>query len=186
MKQSLTKAIIVILLLFCILTLLYQISIATERGQEYPIDLSLKGRVTKIVVHKQKRILELYDDKNKLLKSYPHIALGKNPQGHKEFEGDSKTPEGLYYIDSKNPKSRYFLNLGISYPNKLDIANAKKHNKNAGGDIKIHGLPNGMNIAKELFKQYGDWTDGCIALDNASMKELYEVISINTPIYILP
>ncbi|MCI5786161.1 MAG: L,D-transpeptidase family protein [Helicobacter trogontum] len=186
MARSFATTAIILCCFIIAITALYQISIAVERNQEYPIDWSLKDNVAKIVVHKHKRVLELYDDKGQLLKSYPHIALGKNPYEHKMFEGDGKTPEGLYYIDSKNPNSRYFLNLGISYPNQTDIANAKRHNKSAGGDIKIHGLPNGMNVIKELFLQYGDWTDGCIALDNASMKELYEIISIKTPIYILP
>ena len=113
-----------------------------EQKKEYKIDENLKGKVNLIVVEKSKRQLALYHN-NELLKTYK-ISLGKNPAGHKQFEGDSKTPEGIYHIDSKNPKSKYFLNLGISYPNEKDKENAARHNKSAGGDIKIHGLPNGL------------------------------------------
>lgn len=140
--------------------------------------------ITHIVVEKAKRTLSLYAG-DEIIKTYA-IALGKNPIGHKQFEGDSKTPEGEYVIDSKNPKSRYFLNLGISYPNEADKAYAQNLNKSAGGDIKIHGLPNGFGFAKGIFKLYGDWTDGCIGVDNESMQEIYQLVPIGTTITILP
>ena len=165
---------------------LYYGAVAYEKGAEYAIDESLKGRVAKIIVEKQERVLSLYDERGEILKVYTPFALGQNPRGHKEFEGDGKTPEGIYRIDSKNPRSRYFLNLGISYPNQADKAHASMSGKSAGGDIKIHGLPNGMSIFGGLFALYGDWTDGCIALDNASMKELFEVVEVGTEIEILP
>lgn len=140
--------------------------------------------ITHIVVEKSKRTLTLYNN-DEIVKIYS-IALGGNPIGHKQFEGDKKTPEGTYVIDSKNPNSRYFLNLGISYPNEIDKAFAKNAGKSAGGDIKIHGLPNGFGFASAIFKAYGDWTNGCIALDNESMQEIYNLVPINTPITILP
>lgn len=155
-----------------------------EQKKEYKIDENLKGKVNLIVVEKSKRQLALYHN-NELLKTYK-ISLGKNPAGHKQFEGDSKTPEGIYHIDSKNPKSKYFLNLGISYPNEKDKENAARHNKSAGGDIKIHGLPNGFSMAEPLFDIYGDWTEGCIAVSNNNMAELYEIIDIDTKIEIKP
>lgn len=96
--------------------------------------------IDRIVVHKSIRTLQLYAN-NKLIKTYK-IALGRNPIGHKQQKGDSKTPEGLYYITHHNPRSSYHLSLGISYPNKQDTENAQKHNVSAGGDIMIHGLPN--------------------------------------------
>lgn len=140
-------------------------------------------KADKIVVRKAQRTLTLYRA-SEVLKSYK-VALGANPIGHKEFEGDGKTPEGNYTIDSKNPKSRYFLNLGISYPNSADTQNAKNAGKSAGGDIKIHGLPNGWSAFGSIFGIF-DWTSGCIAVDNASMKEIYEAVAVGTPIEILP
>lgn len=155
-----------------------------EQKKEYKIDESLKGRINLIVVEKSKRQLSIYHN-DELLKTY-RISLGKNPVGHKQFEGDSKTPEGIYFIDGKNPKSKYFLNLGISYPNEKDKEYAAQHNKSAGGDIKIHGLPNGFSMAKPLFDIYGDWTEGCIAVSNEDIAELYEIIDIGTKIEIKP
>ncbi|WP_238699127.1 L,D-transpeptidase family protein [Helicobacter sp. MIT 05-5294] len=79
-----------------------------------------------------------------------------------------------------------FLNLGISYPNEADKEYAHNLGKSAGGDIKIHGLPNGFGFAKEAFRLYGDWTNGCIAVDNESMQEIYNLVPIGTRITILP
>lgn len=177
----------VIKILFLMAVLLLAVLAAgyiMEQKKEYKIDESLKGRVNLIIVEKSKRQLSIYHD-NELLKIYK-ISLGKNPAGHKQFEGDSRTPEGIYYIDSKNPKSRYFLNLGISYPNEKDKEYAARYNKSAGGDIKIHGIPNGFSMAKPLFDIYGDWTEGCIAVSNEDMAELYEIIDIGTKIEIKP
>ena len=155
-----------------------------EQKVEYKIDESLKGKVNLIIVEKHKRLLSIYHN-DELLKTYK-ISLGKNPVGHKQFEGDSKTPEGVYFIDGKNPKSKYFLNLGISYPNEKDKEYAAKYNKSAGGDIKIHGLPNSFSMAKPLFDIYGDWTEGCIAVSNEDIAELYEITDIGTKIEIKP
>lgn len=174
----------IILLIFILILVLITAGYFMEQKKEYKIDESLKGRVNLILVEKSKRQLSIYHD-DELLKTYK-ISLGKNPVGHKQFEGDGKIPEGVYFIDGKNPKSRYFLNLGISYPNEEDKEYAAKHNKSAGGDIKIHGLPNGFNMAKPLFDIYGDWTEGCIAVSNENMAELYEIIDIGTKIEIKP
>ena len=144
-----------------------------EQNKSYKIDESLKGKVNLIVVEKSKRQLSVYNN-NEKLKTYK-ISLGKNPIGHKQFEGDGK-----------NPKSKYFLNLGISYPDEKDKEYAALHNKSAGGDIKIHGLPNGFSMAKPLFDIYGDWTQGCIAVSNEDIAELYEIIDIGTKIEIKP
>ena len=92
--------------------------------------------ITKLVVIKRKRVLEIYSHEV-LLKTYP-IALGKVPEGKKEINGDNKTPEGIYIIQDKNPGSAFHKNLGISYPNQHDLANAEKKNRIAGGEIKIH------------------------------------------------
>lgn len=115
-----------------------------EQKKGYKIDEHLKGKVNLIIVEKSKRQLYIYHN-DELLKTYK-ISLGKNPVRHKQFEGDSKTPDGIYFIDGKNPKSKYFLNLGISYPNEKDKEYAAQYDKSAGGDIKIHGLPNGFSM----------------------------------------
>ena len=180
MKKIVKTLLLIIILLFVLILAGY----IMEQKKEYKIDESLKGRINLIVVEKSKRQLSIYNN-NEKLKTYK-ISLGKNPIGHKQFEGDSRTPEGIYYIDSKNPKSRYFLNLGISYPNEKDKEYAACYNKSAGGDIKIHGLPNGLSMAKPLFDIYGDWTEGCIAVSNEDMAELYEIIEIGTKIEIKP
>ncbi len=118
------------------------------------------------------------------VRTYP-IAIGKNPIGAKEYEGDLKTPEGHYHIYDKNPNSRYHKNLGVSYPNAADAAHAKILGKPPGGDIKIHGM------AKKQFyigrwHRFADWTNGCIALTNEEVDELYEHTPVGTPINIRP
>ena len=114
-----------------------------------------------------------------MIKAY-RIGLGFEPIGDKKIEGDGKTPEGLYYINRKNPKSRFFLSLGISYPNKRDLAEAKSLGKSAGGDIFIHG----EDSKPHLFNR--DWTAGCISMRNNDIKEIYSVVDIGTPIFIRP
>ncbi len=113
------------------------------------------------------------------------IALGQQPIGHKEVEGDMKTPEGTYSINDRNPNSAYHKNLGISYPNEADIAHAESLGKSAGGDIKIHGLKNGMGYIGELHRQQ-DWTHGCIAVTNEEMDELYESVEVGATIVLMP
>ncbi|MNK61062.1 L,D-transpeptidase catalytic domain [compost metagenome] len=125
--------------------------------------LSKNAIIKRLVVYKSKRILLAYAY-GELLKSY-RISLGGQPVGAKEIEGDLKTPEGLYYINDKNQYSGYHKNLGVSYPNEKDIAHAKTLGKTAGGDIKIHGLRNGMGFIGKL-QRCVDWTFGCMALTN--------------------
>lgn len=150
----------------------------------------------KIVVEKSKRQLHLYDD-NRLIKTY-RIALGSAPIGDKEKQGDRKTPEGEFYICRKNPKSTFYLSLGISYPSIEDadrglaqkLITRRQHqeitraisrkqtplwNTALGGEIFIHG--NGSAT---------DWTWGCIALEDSDIKELFDSIPLKTPITITP
>ncbi|MBN2755833.1 MAG: L,D-transpeptidase family protein [Bacteroidales bacterium] len=143
--------------------------------------LNNNTKIEKILVLKSERKLFLLNN-NKIIKSYK-ISLGFNPKGAKHFEGDGKTPEGLYYIIDKNPKSNYFLNLGISYPSIKDINYAKFHKKKPGGDIKIHGFKNGFGFIGK-FHRFFDWTEGCIALTNSEIQELYNNVEIGTPIEI--
>ncbi len=150
----------------------------------YPEDKFPNNRtIDKIVVYKSKNKLFTYSG-GQLLKTYK-ISLGRNPVGKKEFEGDKKTPEGLYTINDKNSKSSYHKNLGISYPNQSDIDRAKKIGKSTGGEIKIHGLRNGLGFIGK-FQRWTNWTAGCIALTNKEMDELYDHTPIGTVIQILP
>ncbi|MFD2172920.1 L,D-transpeptidase family protein [Rhodobacter lacus] len=135
-------------------------------------------RVTQIQVFKAKRRMFLFSG-NKVIKRYK-IGLGGNPVGAKHFEGDGKTPEGLYYINRRNPKSAYHLSLGVSYPNAEDIAFAKAQGHPPGGDIMIHGRA-GKNDPKKR-----DWTAGCIAVKDSEIEEIYSMITLGTPIYIFP
>lgn len=139
--------------------------------------------VTKLVVIKSKRTLEVYSG-NVLLKTYS-IALGKEPSGKKESEGDNKTPEGIYSINAKNAGSGFHKNLGISYPNTQDAAFSKKKKLPPGGEIKIHGLKNGLSFIGK-FHRLTDWTAGCIAVTNEEIDELYARVRLGTPIVILP
>lgn len=135
--------------------------------------------VTRVIVAKEERRLWLMH-KDKVLKSYP-MELGFAPLGHKQFEGDGKTPEGHYYIDRRNPNSSFHLSLGISYPNKRDIAFAEQAGKSPGGDIFIHGRPNGKPN-----KNDPDWTWGCISVKNRHMEHIYAMVKTGTPITITP
>ncbi|MDO4699663.1 MAG: L,D-transpeptidase family protein [Moraxella sp.] len=141
-------------------------------------------QIDKLIVYKSKREMHaFYQDK--LIKIYP-VSLGKSPIGHKQFEGDMKTPEGIYTINDRNANSSYHKNLGISYPNAQDVAFAKSHGKSAGTAIKIHGIKNGLGDvigANHLLK---DWTHGCIAVTDQQIDELFVAVVDNAPIHILP
>lgn len=136
-----------------------------------------------LAVCKSKRELTAYSN-GQPIKAYK-VSLGKNPIGDKEFEGDKKTPEGIYFINAKNPASGYHKNLGISYPDKLDIETSEKRGKPAGGDIKIHGLRNGLGFIGKFHRWY-DWTEGCIALTDQEIDELYNAVDVGTKIEIKP
>ena len=136
-----------------------------------------------IVVLKAQRKLQLYRQ-GKLLKSYS-IALGQVTVGPKTRQGDHRTPEGIYRIDSRNPRSRYHLALHISYPNEQDRARARKLGVSPGGDIMIHGLPDRYAYLGALHRQY-DWTDGCIAVTNAEIEEIWNLVPLGTTIELKP
>ncbi|MNK04768.1 L,D-transpeptidase catalytic domain [compost metagenome] len=141
-------------------------------------------KVDFLLVEKSKRTMKAYHGK-KLIKTYK-ISLGGNPIGHKEFEGDEKTPEGIYTINDRNPNSGYHKNLGVSYPNNTDREKAKLLGKSPGGDIKIHGLPNGAAGMINKLHRFTDWTNGCIAVTNSEVDELYEAVVPNAKIDIRP
>lgn len=137
--------------------------------------------VDSLFLDKSERKLYAFADKHPV-KAYL-VGLGKFPSGAKQVEGDYKTPEGLYYIDSKNPNSQYYKNLGISYPSALDVKRAASLGRRPGGNIKIHGLPPGVDQ-----NQYVrcDWTWGCVALTNSEIDELYAHTRTGIPICIVP
>ena len=135
--------------------------------------------VTEIEIQKSSRQMILRDD-GETVRVYD-IGLGRNPVGDKAQQGDGRTPEGSYIIDRKNPKSRFFLSLGISYPDARDRREAARAGVNPGGDIFIHGEPN--SGTRELRR---DWTDGCIAVSNSEMSDIYEMVAVGTTVTILP
>jgi len=137
----------------------------------------------RVVVRKAERRLFLMRAGN-VLRSY-RVALGLNPVGQKERAGDSRTPEGRYYLTHRNPRSDYFLSILVSYPNGGDLQRARRHRWNAGGSIMIHGLPNQLTRTPEYYERT-DWTDGCIAVSNADMLEIWLLTPENAPIEILP
>jgi murein L,D-transpeptidase YafK len=136
--------------------------------------------IDRILVEKSTRTLSIFRG-GKKLKCY-RVALGRNPVGAKEEEGDMKTPEGIYKIDQRKADSDYYLALHISYPSEQDTARATARAVSAGCDIEIHGLPNGQNSA--TYHRGSDWTAGCIALTNAQMDELWRVTPEGTEIEI--
>lgn len=113
------------------------------------------------------------------------VALGGTPVGAKEQQGDHKTPEGHYILDRRNPKSQFYKAMHISYPNEQDRRKAKKKGTSPGGDIMIHGLPNGMGSLGAAHRAV-DWTDGCIAVTNSEIDEIWELVADGTPIEIKP
>lgn len=139
--------------------------------------------VDHIVVEKAARKLSIFR-KGKQLKTY-RIALGRNPIGHKEQEGDMRTPEGVYKIDYRNPNSDYHLSLHISYPSDEDNARAAERGVPAGFDIMIHGLPNGRGWIGAAHLQE-DWTAGCIAMTDEEIEELWRIVPDGTTIDIRP
>ncbi len=145
--------------------------------------LGQSPQADKILVEKSKRTLSLYS-KNQLIKKYS-IALGPNPEGHKTQEGDGKTPEGNYIIDSRNPNSAFHLSLHISYPNEQDLEQAKIKGVSPGGQIMIHGLPNGLGWIG-FIQKFKDWTQGCIAVTNSQIEEIWKMVPDGTPIEIKP
>ncbi len=157
--------------------------VSLPAGAQPPSPVPLAERADRIVVHKAERRLVLFRGETELT-GYD-IALGRNPRGHKQREGDGRTPEGRYRIDWRNPQSRYHLSLHISYPEAADRAQAAERGDDPGGMIMIHGLPNGLGTlgASGLLR---DWTEGCIAVTNEAIQDIWRRVADGTPIEILP
>tara|TARA_B100001109_G_scaffold75933_1_gene62344 strand:- start:4382 stop:4864 length:483 start_codon:yes stop_codon:yes gene_type:complete len=149
----------------------------------FSFSLYAQNSIDMIIIKKSQRVLYAVKD-DKVIKKYD-IAIGKNPIGHKLKEGDKKTPEGYYFIDGKNAKSKFFLSLHTSYPNFHDKRVAEKNNLNPGSHIAIHGLPS-ISVLSQYLYNSSDWTDGCIALNNKDMEELWNMSEEGTQILIKP
>lgn len=140
------------------------------------------GEVARVRVEKAARRLVLLDENDQPLRVFTGIQLGPDPIGPKHFQGDGRTPEGHYTIDRGNPNSAYHLSLHISYPDAADRAYAQAAGKPPGGDIFLHGQPNFMGPARAP----GDWTEGCIALTNSEIEEIWQRVGDGTPIDLMP
>jgi len=137
----------------------------------------------RIVVRKSERRLYLMR-RGEVLRSY-RVALGLQPAGPKERAGDFRTPEGRYLLTRRNARSDYFLSIQVSYPNDEDVRRARHQHVDPGGSIMLHGLPNNLRHPPEYYAT-ADWTDGCIAMSDSDMVELWMMTQDNTPIDIQP
>lgn len=141
----------------------------------------LTEQIDHILIEKSARKMSVFRG-DVMVRTY-EIALGFAPAGHKVKQGDGKTPEGIFTVNRRNPKSSYHLSLGIDYPLPADVAAAKVAGVNPGGDIFIHGQPNGMG---ELATIPYDWTAGCIAVSDHEIEELWRVVQTGTKVEIRP
>jgi murein L,D-transpeptidase YafK len=156
---------------------------ATPPAQSHPPTLLKADRV--IVIKSERR---LYLLRNGAIFATYRVALGGNPVGPKIFEGDGRTPEGTYVLDGKNEDSRFHRSIRISYPSPADRQRARKYGGPPGGDIMIHGQPEPGNKSalKRIALAPSNWTDGCIAVENSAMDEIWAAVDDGTPIEILP
>jgi murein L,D-transpeptidase YafK len=157
--------------------------VTSQAGAQSAASASRSPHVDRIVVDKSERLLYLLAGGEVVRRM--DVALGLVPEGHKQQEGDFRTPEGVYQIEAKNPDSDYFLSLKISYPNDADRNRARRLGVDPGGQIMIHGLPNEPKYTESRYRG-ADWTDGCIAVSNSDMIDLWLLTSVATPIEIRP
>ncbi|MEL6963968.1 MAG: L,D-transpeptidase family protein [Pseudomonadota bacterium] len=141
------------------------------------------GPVDLVVVYKRDRLLHL-KSKGRIVRSFD-IALGAEPVGHKLVEGDNRTPEGVYTLDWRNANSQFHRSMHISYPHEDDEEAAQRRGVSPGGLVMIHGLPNGRK-ASDMNHPVNDWTNGCVAVTNAEMDEIWSLVEDGTTIIIFP
>ena len=142
-----------------------------------------QGKAEKIIVMKAERLLYLVRG-GEVMRSY-QVALGRQPRGTKLYQGDGRTPEGTYEISAFNAQSRFHRSLRVSYPNEHDRAVARALGQSTGGDIMVHGLaPERRNFENEHWRF--NWTNGCIAVDDDEIEEIWQRVEIGTPIEIRP
>lgn len=155
-------------------------------GASLPSAATLTGSIAvadRVVVRKSERKLYLMKG-GSILRSFK-VALGLSPEGHKLREGDFRTPEGSYALVERNPDSDFFLSIRVSYPNETDVRRSRSNGHAPGGAIMIHGQPNNPTRSPEYYRRT-DWTNGCIAVSNADMVDIWLMTAPNTPIQILP
>jgi murein L,D-transpeptidase YafK len=171
--------------LFIILIILLIVVIIQNNRHSMPVPEEIKAEIkaNRILVEKSIRRLSLLRD-GIMIKSY-RVALGGAPIGNKQQEGDNRTPEGIYKIDRRNEKSKFHLSLHISYPTPAEIEAAEQRGVSPGGDIMVHGLPNGLGYIGSLHYQK-DWTAGCIAVTDEEIEEIWNAVSDGTVIEIRP
>jgi len=148
-----------------------------------PVQAAEAELADRVVVHKAERRLDLMKN-DTVLRSF-RIALGLSPEGPKTREGDFRTPEGRYLLVDRNPDSDFFLSIRISYPDERNQRDARARGNAPGGAIMIHGMPNMPTRSAEYYRRT-DWTNGCIAVSNADMVDIWLMTARNTPIDILP
>ncbi len=141
------------------------------------------GMADHVIINKSEQRLYLMRGDN-VLGTYD-IALGLSPKGHKEQEGDFRTPEGDYLLTRRLIDSDFFMAIEVSYPNKADVAHANKLGVKPGGSIMVHGQPDEPKKPARYYQNY-NWTDGCIAVSNAAMVDIWQLTTVNTLISILP
>lgn len=149
-----------------------------RRGQS-----TVTPQIDRIIVEKSARRLHLISA-GKVVRTY-RITLGRNPVGHKLQEGDQKTPEGIYVVDGRNVNSSYHRSLHISYPSQVDIQQARRSGVSPGGNIMIHGIRNGLGWLGPLHRVF-DWTQGCIAVTNKEIEEIWALVPNGTAIELRP
>jgi murein L,D-transpeptidase YafK len=172
------------LVLFCTIALATSGEVvALDSGVQFNPALSELPMADRVVVRKSARKLFLYRH-GEVVREY-EVRLGLRPEGAKEFEGDFRTPEGRYHLARRNPQSDYFLSIQVDYPNDRDLAKAKRKKVMPGGAIMIHGLPNTPRKPLDYYHRV-DWTDGCIAVSNSDMVEIWLMTKPGVPIDILP
>lgn len=154
----------------CVIFLIFSLA---QGGQAF-------NRVDTVLVVKSERMLYLKSE-GEILRRYP-VSLGPVPWGHKQQEGDERTPEGRYILDYKNSESRFYKSIRVSYPNLRDRLRAQELGVSPGGNIMIHGQPEGAKEDAQLF----NWTNGCIAVSNQHMDEIWQLVTVGTPIEIMP
>lgn len=166
------------LFIFILITAIPNISTISANAMDLP-------KADRVLVKKAERKLVLLKD-GEIFRNYD-IALGDSPMGHKQFEGDERTPEGSYTLDWRNSNSKFYRSIHISYPNQHDQKFAIEQGRSPGGMIMIHGQPNkSRNKVSAWILDQMDWTDGCIAVKNDEMDEIWAAIDNGTPIEIHP
>ena len=172
------KVLLILVLLLCLIAL----GVAASAYANFD-PLPRDAIADRVLVEKSARRLTLMRNGN-ALKTY-RVALGRAPIGPKEYEGDQRTPEGIYAIDFHKPDSDYHLALHISYPEQQDIDRASAQGLSAGSDIMIHGLPNGRGWFGR-FHRRSDWTAGCVAVADFEIEEIYRAVPDGTPVELRP